>query len=334
MMVMFVYNLLLFMSIRERSYILYTIFIAFWILFQMTLNGLSFQHLWPNSIWWANNCLPLFVGMSTVMGLFSRDYMQTRARYPKMDKIIIFGIVLPGLACALAAFTGNYKLSIKINTINGAYFSTAMIVLAIILSLRGSRSARFFLLAWAGLLLGVIAYALKTLGVFPINLFTTWGIQIGSSMMVVLLSLGLADKINIMQKDLRLLNADMEKNEQEARKRAEYLEGVVNTVKSISGDLLKIGYELSSMGAKFSEMATEQASTSEEMSATFEELANSNDIIYKRTITQRDQGAEFRHGGAAEDDIAPVGDRPGGVTVHPHHQRDIEVDQPESQHPR
>lgn len=68
MMVMVIYNLLLFISIREKSYILYTVFIIGWILFQMTLNGLSFQYLWPNSIWWANNCLPFFMGFSTAMG--------------------------------------------------------------------------------------------------------------------------------------------------------------------------------------------------------------------------------------------------------------------------
>ncbi len=295
MMVMLVYNLLLFISIRERSYIIYTVFIGCWILFQMTLNGLSFQFLWPNSLWWASNCLPFFMGASVITGgLFSREYMQTNIHYRIIDKFIIFGIILPGLAGAATAFLGNYKLSIKFNTLNGAYFSLLMVILAIILSVRGSRPARFFLLAWSGLLLGVIAYALKTLGVFPVNLFTTWGIQIGSSMMVVLLSLGLADKINTMQKDLRLLNADIEKKEKDALSRARYLEEIVGTVKSISNDLLSIGYELSGMGSKFSELGTEQASTSEEMSATFEQLFTSNDLIYRRTVNQRDQGRKTR----------------------------------------
>ncbi len=295
MMVMVVYNLFLFFTIRELSYILYSVFITAYTLFQLTLNGLAFQYLWPNWIWWANNCLPFFMAVIAFFcAFFFRIYLQTSRYYKKIDLFLLIALVVPSAVLMVATLVMPYKYGIKIATINSMFFAFTLIPLAAYLTFRGSRPARFFLIGWSGLMLGIAAYTLKTFAVLPVSAITTWSIQIGSSVMVVLVSLGLGDNINTMKKNLEKLNIDIEKKEKEARKRAEYLEGIVETVKSISRDLLSIGYELSSMGSKFSEMATEQASTSEEMSATFEELASSNDIIYKRTVNQRDQGKKTK----------------------------------------
>ena len=66
MLVMAIYNLFLFISVRESTYIFYSLFIVTFILFQSTLNGFAFQYLWPNQVWWANNCLPFFMLNSVV----------------------------------------------------------------------------------------------------------------------------------------------------------------------------------------------------------------------------------------------------------------------------
>ena len=114
-------------------------------------------------------------------------------------------------------------------------------------------------------------------------------IQFGSALMVILLSLGLADKINMMQKNLMVLNQDVEKREKIANDRADYLEGVVETSQNISDDLLSISGNLKTIGDKFSNLSMEQSSTGEEMSATFEELAGSNENIYHRMEYQREE---------------------------------------------
>jgi methyl-accepting chemotaxis protein len=295
MLVMVLYNLFLFFSIRDPGYIYYSAFIGVWILFQLTLNGFAFQYLWPNQIWWANNCLPFFIALIAMFaGLFVREYMQIRKDYPRLDRAIIFGMILPSAAIAVISLVGSYHLAIKVATANAIYLSLALVPLSGVLGFRGSRAARFYLIGWSGLLFGIICFALKSFGALPTNSLTTWSIQIGSSMMVVLVSLGLGDKINTMKKDLQKLNTEIETSEKKAKDRTRYLEGVVGTVSAISRDLLAIGGELAGIEAKFMEMSTEQASTSEEMSATFEELVVTNDHIYKRTVNQKDQGKKTR----------------------------------------
>ncbi|MBN1497237.1 MAG: hypothetical protein JXA07_10745 [Spirochaetes bacterium] len=295
MMVMVLYNLLLFLTIREISFLLYSLFITCWGLFQLTLNGFAFQYLWPNAIWWANVCLPFFMSLIAVFCvIFVREYLQTKLNYPRLNKFFIFAMFIPSSIIAVVTLLIPYKYSIKLAVINSLLFALIMIPVGAYLSIRGYRPARFFLGGWGWLFLGIAAYVLKTIGVAPPNFFTNWGIQIGSSLMVVLISLGLGDKINSMKKDLQRLNVDSEKNAEEARKRAGYLEGIVDTVRAMSRDLIAIGVEMSGMGSKFSELGTEQASTSEEMSATFEELVVANDNIYRRTVNQKEQGKKTR----------------------------------------
>ncbi|MBN2158129.1 MAG: hypothetical protein JW807_01945 [Spirochaetes bacterium] len=295
MMVMVIYNLLLFITTREISYLLYSSFIGAYVVFQLTLNGFAFQYLWPNQIWWANSCLPFFMSLIAFFAaLFFREYMQTAAHYPKINKFLWFGLFLPSAVMLVLTLAVPYKIAIKLATVNSMLFAFILIPLSTYLSIRGDRAAKFFLGGWGWLLIGIAAYTMKTFGIISVNFFTNWSIQIGSSMMVVLVSLGLGDKINSMKKDLQRLNVDYEKSEREARERARYLEGIVSTVKSMSKDLLAISAELSNIGEKFSEMSTEQASTSEEMSATFEELVVTNESIYQRTVNQKDQGKKTR----------------------------------------
>ena len=310
MMVMVLYNLFLFFSIRDMNYIYYSSFIGVWILFQLTLNGFAFQYLWPDAIWWANNCLPFFISLVCMFsGLFIREYLQIHKEFRRLDWAIILIMIVPSAIMAVFSLVAPYQWAIKVATADAIFLSILMIPISVTMSYRGSRAARFYLLGWAGLLAGIIMFSMKTFGVLPTNALTNWSIQIGSSLMVVLVSLGLGDKINTMKMDLQKLNTEIEKSEKEAKDRTRYLEGVVGTVKSMSNDLIEIGRELSSIEAKFTEMSTEQASTSEEMSATFEELVVTNDQIYKRTVNQKDQGKKSRElSGLASDTQKKIGE--------------------------
>lgn len=291
MLVMVLYNLFLFISIRDMSYIYYSLFISVWILFQLTLNGFAFQYLWPGQIWWANNCLPFFMSLIAVFAtFFVREYLQVRTKFRQLDRIIIYAMTLPSIAIVVFTLVGPYDLAIKAATGNAIYLALSLLPVSAIMAYRGSRSAAFYLFGWSGLIVGIIVFAAKSFGILPTNAFTNWSIQIGSSMMVVLVSLGLGDKINTMKRDLEKLNVEIEKSERDARERNRYLEGIVGTVRSMSSDLIGIGRDLTGMEASFTDMSTEQASTSEEMSATFEELVIANDQIYKRMVNQKDEG--------------------------------------------
>ena len=78
MLAMVVTNLFLLFSTRDRTYFLYILFVLAYVLFQATLNGLSFQYLWPDSVTWGNNSLPFFIFLTCgLILLFCRAYLHS-----------------------------------------------------------------------------------------------------------------------------------------------------------------------------------------------------------------------------------------------------------------
>ena len=78
---------------------------------------------------------------------------------------------------------------------------------------RRYRPAIFYLVAWTALLIGAIILSLKTVGVLPVNAFTNYAMQVSSALEVVLLSLGLADRINDLKKQNELAQAQILTNQ-------------------------------------------------------------------------------------------------------------------------
>ena len=65
-----IYNLCIFFGLRERGYLYLAIFIAVFLLFQMSLSGVAPMYLWPNSPWWSDRSLTFLVMMAVVAAVF------------------------------------------------------------------------------------------------------------------------------------------------------------------------------------------------------------------------------------------------------------------------
>ena len=199
MMIMIVYNIFLLLGIRYRSYFYYIAFIIGYVLFQMTLNGISFQYLWPDSIWWANACLPFFMLFANIwLQLFNRTFLDSSDQTPRLD-MVFQGLIVASVIGMILPFMVKYSISIRYSTFVVLLSVIYMLVYAYYSLLKGYRSARIYVIAWSFFIVGVSVYALKTFGVLPNTFFTNWSIQIGSVSVVVLLSLALADQINILR---------------------------------------------------------------------------------------------------------------------------------------
>jgi methyl-accepting chemotaxis protein len=295
MLIMMFYNLFIFFASRDRSYLLYVFFIVSYILFQMTLNGYSFQYLWPDAIWWGCNALPFFMCMALFSaGVFIRDVIEARHLFRNVDRLFIFVILPTILSWAIASLLVKYSLAIRVATGLVGVMAMAQFFIIMYTLFKKSRASIFIALGFGGLVLGILAYVLKTFGVLPEMFITEWGVQIGSSLMVVFMSLALADKINVMRRELKTLLTEQQESERVAVDRAAYLEGVVQTATGLTDESIKASNSLQEITDRFSELSMEQASTSEQMSSTFEELSASVETIYQSTINQKDEGEKTK----------------------------------------
>lgn len=296
MIIMVVYNFIIFISSRDLAYLFYSIFISSWIILQMCLNGYAFQYLWPNAIWWANNSLPFFIAMTyATVGIFFIYFLELSHQH-RFFRIGIWVIcIVPALILSALSLLVKYSLAIKVTTFFAGISAGFLYLAGLILVFKyKSRQANFIVMSFMGFVVGIVMYVLKTFGILPQNFITQWSIQMGSALVVVLLSFGLADKITLMRRDLVRLLGEQKKNEQTALEKARFLEGVVQTVNGISSDFLRVSHELGQVSTAFAHLSMEQASTSEQMSATFDELVASIERIHQSTLHQQEEGEKSR----------------------------------------
>ncbi|MFL9814376.1 hybrid sensor histidine kinase/response regulator [Stutzerimonas sp. VN223-3] len=205
LLVMLVYNLFIYLSVRDGSYLYYILYIGSFGLYQVSVNGLGVQYFWPDSPWWANASTPFLIGAAGVFGCqFARSFLHTRTHSPWIDGTLIALMGL-GVLTMVLSLTSSYALALRLATFLALWFILAIFVAGIVAWYRGMRVARYFLIAWTTFLIGGQINTLMVLGYLPHNFFTMYAGQIGSAIEVALLSLALADRINAMKEERALM---------------------------------------------------------------------------------------------------------------------------------
>ncbi len=198
---MILYNLFIYISLKDSAYLYYILYISCFMLYQMTSNGLAYEYLWPNSIWWNRRSTIFFAGLAMFWAIkFTQSFLLSRATTPTLDKILSIEKGAAALLTALSFYI-SYGVTVKIALLIAAVVVPTMLLTGTICWLRKNRSARFFLLAWISLLAGLFVLVLRNFGFLQANFAVIYGLQIGSVLDVVLLSLALADRINTMRKE-------------------------------------------------------------------------------------------------------------------------------------
>jgi two-component system, sensor histidine kinase LadS len=201
LLVMLLYNLFIFLSVRDRSYFFYIIYIAAFGLYQVSVNGAGIQYFWPNNPWWANAATPFLIGLAAIAGCqFARSFLHTREHSPWIDRLLIL-LMACGFLTMLLALFASYAIALRLATALALLFTVIILLAGVLAWRRGLRVARYFVFAWSAFLLGGMVNTLMVLGLLPNTFWTMYASQIGSALEVGLLSLALADRINVMKEE-------------------------------------------------------------------------------------------------------------------------------------
>ncbi len=194
--VMVIYNLLIFISIRDLSYLYFILFI-FWLgVLQLSLDGFAFPFLWKISPNMVNGSLALFVALATVfVPPFISRSLQTSQYSPRLNKLlyVAFAVALMSL---VFPFVLSIRDSVFINVLIGGLTTVLMAVVIVTQAIRGRTTARYFMAVWGALVLGITAKVMEVNGLLPISVLTTYAIHIGLCFLVTLVSLSLGEQIN------------------------------------------------------------------------------------------------------------------------------------------
>ncbi|WP_369600340.1 EAL domain-containing protein [Hahella sp. SMD15-11] len=196
MLVMILFNLFLYVSLRERVYLYYIAFVFSFAMVQLHISGFPAQYLWKTMPAMQDQMLLFFVPCITLFtSLFTRNFLDTATHAPFADRFFRVMTWLSWLAIGLSLLL-PYEASIKLSLAIVIPTSTACLVTGPVLWARGHTIARFYSIAWFCITLAALALAFSKFGWIPRTFLTEHGLQFGSAMEAVLLSMALADRLN------------------------------------------------------------------------------------------------------------------------------------------
>ncbi len=196
----FLYNFFIYLSLRERTYLYYLIYIVGSVFFYIGLQGFMYQFFWPN-LPELNLYIPVLICMTNiVITLFTIRFLRVTKKQ-KVSYYWGYGIIVIFALIGLLGIAGLAEISIGLAQLFSMVAAIYYIYTGLSAWRRGVPTARFFLLAWTLFLLFVMVFLLAINNVLPSNFFTTHCIFIGHMTEVLLLSFALADRINWLKQD-------------------------------------------------------------------------------------------------------------------------------------
>ncbi|REG81685.1 sensor histidine kinase [Algoriphagus antarcticus] len=201
MIALLLYNLFLYFSVKDKVYFFYCLYILFISAAQLSLLGYSyFLIFFQNSIWYENSII-IFSSLSGIFGvLFLRNFLQTKKHLSGINKGLTLIVIVYSFG-AIFRVLGFVSLSYSFTDVGGLLVVVFFMSTGIIMARRGYRPAFYFLAAWGFFLFGLLLFVFQNQGVINFGSFSNLPMLVGTAFEAILLSLALADRINILKKE-------------------------------------------------------------------------------------------------------------------------------------
>jgi serine phosphatase RsbU (regulator of sigma subunit) len=220
LVVMILYNLFIYFSLRKKTYLLYSTFIAFGTLCTATISGHTFQYIWSNLPWVANYSLAFSGFLYQIFFLlYAIAFLDLKKNLPRWVPVLYTLVVVYSALAIFSLF--NIPIAIRIFAFIGVINFPLVIFLSIKCYLRGFTAARFFILAWFVFMVGVILYSLVTANVLPMNAFTRRLTDVGAVFAVILISFALADRYRLIKRAQEVMQNEMLEMQKDANEKLE-----------------------------------------------------------------------------------------------------------------
>jgi class 3 adenylate cyclase len=246
------YNSVIFLTVRIRSYLYYVIFAAFYLIWQLVYNGLANQFLWPQAPWLTHRIMPFLICVTGMSGLqFARSFLHTKENVPAVHTLL--SLLMAGFAAIMVlSVNPHFSGGIPLAALACILFAFGALFTCGYCWKKGLRPARYFSIAWCGLLIGTVLLGLKSFGILPSNFITEYGQQFGSVLEMALFSLALADRLRLLRQEKEEAQAAILQTQQQANRQLE------EKVRQRTRDLAEKNQQLQHLATKLSKYLAPQ----------------------------------------------------------------------------
>jgi signal transduction histidine kinase len=211
---MFFYNLSIYMVVRDKIYLYYSLYLITVFVSGSYLNNFPIiELLLGKNI--AHNYLDTFLWTVFVsIGLFTIQYFKLKQLDPFFYKVIwVFMLIFIGMGIANIFIPLVYIANIY--TLLTVIYFVSCLILSYRLLHRGVKEARLFCIGWSFMMVGVILYVLVYEGFIYYNAFTRNISYIGSTIEILIFSIALGRRItNLKLAQDKLNNSLITKNQE------------------------------------------------------------------------------------------------------------------------
>jgi adenylate cyclase len=201
MLLLLLYNIVLFISIRDKLFIFYCVYIFSFVLFIFNANN-----QWLPFIDFSDSIFVITLGpITSLISTIAATGFAWVFLFPNKDKTWVkkalkLTIVLDVLALLSLGFL-NLMEQVKIANVVPVLGVIVICIAAVIRFRQGYNGARYFLIAWSFLIVSVLLYVLMNLGFIDYSNFISYSPMYGSFFEGVFLSLGIGDRINSLKRE-------------------------------------------------------------------------------------------------------------------------------------
>ncbi|MFN8439104.1 MAG: 7TM diverse intracellular signaling domain-containing protein [Cytophagales bacterium] len=203
-LVMALYNLSIFMSVRDKVYLYYVLYAVSTLVFNTSNDTMGFQFIWPNNPI-INNSIYVISNLLFVVSiyLYSSSFLNLNRSYKKQNLYIVIAIIFYVIFVLLDQFIfhTNWFLFVVIIPFS-IIFGTAIYVYK-----NGYSPARYFIAGFSGLFIGLITFILMEKSVINSNVITVYAFNLGLLIEVFFFSRAIGDRF-------RFLKIEKEKTDQ------------------------------------------------------------------------------------------------------------------------
>lgn len=218
LVVMFFYNLMLYITLKQTNYLLYICTIICTFLIFASASGYGGKFLWPETPVMNFYAGRLTLGIMIIfLSIFTIRFLEVR-KYSKVLYYALASLVGLGVIAFFLVLTetmssaGNNLISIS---------TVLFLATGIYCRIKGNKTANYFIAAWTFYLTGGLLLTLRNSGVLDYSFWTTHFVEIGAALETTIIAFALGDRYRRYKQEKEEIQLLALKVQQEAKEKLE-----------------------------------------------------------------------------------------------------------------
>lgn len=202
-LIMAAFNLMLFLLIRDSSFIAYVFFVTCIGVLMASLFGYTYQYVLSEYPRFHEMLILLIVPLSQVsICVFTIRFLEL-SLHSKFWYRLLMSCIVVAMLSMIGAIILPYNISTRISVILMLPIALSAMAAGVSCWGSGSHSARLYTIAWVAILIGAACSVLNRLGFIGSGFLVEYGLQLSTAMQTLLFSLALAARFN-SERDARM----------------------------------------------------------------------------------------------------------------------------------